>query len=221
MDAAARRPGMPTFAGHERDAPDAAEPHAPVRQRRRRGRRASWCAVFEAYFDAVDGRPNTKGGALPHRPAADDLPRLLWLGARRDCRTGARPDTRCPRASPRCRAPTATARRRCSSSAAKMDHAAHRRHAAQPEIHPRPAARRRRAWTSWCTWSAPTSAWTATTSSSTWSMPTPCARPSDTPSSYRDLIVRVAGYSDYFCDLGQALQDEIIARTEHTSFGPR
>jgi formate C-acetyltransferase len=38
------------------------------------------------------------------------------------------------------------------------------------------------------------------------------------PEQYRDLIVRVAGYSDYFCDLGQALQDEIIARTEHQSF---
>jgi formate C-acetyltransferase len=38
------------------------------------------------------------------------------------------------------------------------------------------------------------------------------------PESYRDLIVRVAGYSDYFCDLGKTLQDEIIARTEHTSF---
>jgi pyruvate-formate lyase len=38
------------------------------------------------------------------------------------------------------------------------------------------------------------------------------------PEQYRDLIVRVAGYSDYFCDLGKALQDEIIARTEHLSF---
>jgi pyruvate formate-lyase/glycerol dehydratase family glycyl radical enzyme len=38
------------------------------------------------------------------------------------------------------------------------------------------------------------------------------------PENYRDLIVRVAGYSDYFCDLGQALQDEIIARTEHQAF---
>ncbi len=35
------------------------------------------------------------------------------------------------------------------------------------------------------------------------------------PEKYRDLIVRVAGYSDYFCDLSQALQDEIITRTEH------
>jgi formate C-acetyltransferase len=38
------------------------------------------------------------------------------------------------------------------------------------------------------------------------------------PEKHRDLIVRVAGYSDYFCDLGQALQEEIIARTEHCSF---
>ena len=38
------------------------------------------------------------------------------------------------------------------------------------------------------------------------------------PDKYRDLIVRVAGYSDYFCDLTRALQDEIISRTEHSSF---
>jgi formate C-acetyltransferase len=34
------------------------------------------------------------------------------------------------------------------------------------------------------------------------------------PEKYRDLIVRVAGYSDYFNDLGEDLQNEIIARTE-------
>jgi len=38
------------------------------------------------------------------------------------------------------------------------------------------------------------------------------------PEQYRDLIVRVAGYSDYFCDLSKTLQDEIIARTEHQAF---
>jgi formate C-acetyltransferase len=38
------------------------------------------------------------------------------------------------------------------------------------------------------------------------------------PEQHRDLIVRVAGYSDYFCDLTEALQDEIIARTEHAEF---
>ena len=35
------------------------------------------------------------------------------------------------------------------------------------------------------------------------------------PREHRELIVRVAGYSDYFCDLGKALQDEIIERSEH------
>jgi formate C-acetyltransferase len=38
------------------------------------------------------------------------------------------------------------------------------------------------------------------------------------PEKYRDLIVRVAGYSDYFCNLGETLQNEIISRTEHGSF---
>ncbi len=38
------------------------------------------------------------------------------------------------------------------------------------------------------------------------------------PHTHRDLIVRVAGYSDYFCDLSLELQEEIITRTEHLAF---
>jgi len=38
------------------------------------------------------------------------------------------------------------------------------------------------------------------------------------PDAHRDLIVRVAGYSDYFVDCSQALQEEIIRRTEHVGF---
>jgi len=38
------------------------------------------------------------------------------------------------------------------------------------------------------------------------------------PEKYRDLIVRVAGFSDYFVDLSVELQNEIIKRTEHASF---
>jgi len=38
----------------------------------------------------------------------------------------------------------------------------------------------------------------------------------ENPDEYRDLIVRVAGYSDYFGNLSKALQDEIIKRTEHS-----
>ncbi|MEW6201942.1 MAG: pyruvate formate lyase family protein [bacterium] len=35
------------------------------------------------------------------------------------------------------------------------------------------------------------------------------------PEHYRDLIVKVSGYSAYFTDLGKSIQDDIIARTEH------
>ncbi len=38
------------------------------------------------------------------------------------------------------------------------------------------------------------------------------------PELHKDLIVRVAGYSDHFCNIGKELQDEIIARTAHRGF---
>jgi pyruvate-formate lyase len=34
------------------------------------------------------------------------------------------------------------------------------------------------------------------------------------PDKYRDLVVRVAGYSDYFVNLAENIQDEVIARSE-------
>ena len=36
------------------------------------------------------------------------------------------------------------------------------------------------------------------------------------PEEYKDLVVRVAGYSALFNDLERKTQDDIIARTEHT-----
>ena len=36
------------------------------------------------------------------------------------------------------------------------------------------------------------------------------------PEEYKDLLVRVAGYSDYFNDMTEQLQNEIIARTENS-----
>lgn len=39
-----------------------------------------------------------------------------------------------------------------------------------------------------------------------------------TPEDYKDLLVRVAGYSDYFNDMTEQLQNEIIARTENEEF---
>lgn len=38
------------------------------------------------------------------------------------------------------------------------------------------------------------------------------------PDEYRDLLVRVAGYSDYFNDMTEQLQNEIIARTENDGY---
>lgn len=39
------------------------------------------------------------------------------------------------------------------------------------------------------------------------------------PEKYRDLIVRVAGFSAYWVELGKPIQDEIIARTEYNATG--
>lgn len=41
----------------------------------------------------------------------------------------------------------------------------------------------------------------------------------ETPENYKDLLVRVAGYSDYFNDMTEQLQNEIIARTENETLG--
>ena len=36
------------------------------------------------------------------------------------------------------------------------------------------------------------------------------------PEQYKDLMVRVVGYSAYFVDLSLAVQEDIISRTEHS-----
>ncbi|MCU4173817.1 glycyl radical protein [Marinilabiliaceae bacterium N1Y90] len=40
----------------------------------------------------------------------------------------------------------------------------------------------------------------------------------ETPEDYKDLLVRMAGYSDYFNDMNADLQQEVIDRTENESF---
>jgi pyruvate-formate lyase len=35
------------------------------------------------------------------------------------------------------------------------------------------------------------------------------------PENYRDLVVRVAGFSAYWVEMSKALQDQVICRTEH------
>ncbi|MBQ4145759.1 MAG: hypothetical protein IJD36_03935, partial [Clostridia bacterium] len=36
------------------------------------------------------------------------------------------------------------------------------------------------------------------------------------PDEYRDLVVRIGGYSDYFVKLSPEMQQEVILRTEHS-----
>ena len=43
-------------------------------------------------------------------------------------------------------------------------------------------------------------------------------RAQTTPDEYRNLLVRVAGYSDYFVDLDRDHQEEIIARNDNEGF---
>ena len=35
------------------------------------------------------------------------------------------------------------------------------------------------------------------------------------PENYRDLMVRVAGFTQYWCEIGKPIQDEVIYRTEY------
>jgi len=35
------------------------------------------------------------------------------------------------------------------------------------------------------------------------------------PEDYRDLMIRVAGFTQYWVELGKPIQDEVIARTEY------
>ena len=52
--------------------------------------------------------------------------------------------------------------------------------------------------------------------SSMWFTENCCKKLRKHPDDYKDLIVRVAGYSDHFRNLDKPLQDEIIDRTEQS-----
>ena len=42
-----------------------------------------------------------------------------------------------------------------------------------------------------------------------------CARCTRNPEQFRDLVARVAGFSEFFVNLTPEMQEDIIARTEH------
>ena len=172
--------------------------------------------MFEAYFNAVDGRPNTRGGEYH----INLLPTTCHVYFGQVC--GATPDGRKAgtplsegispvQGADRC-GPTAVLR-----SAAKMDHARTGGTLLNQKFTPQILAgdsgldhlvQLVRAYFRLDGHHIQFNVVDAAT----------LREAKKNPQQHRDLIVRVAGYSDYFCDLGEALQDEIIARTEHQAF---
>ncbi len=172
---------------------------------------------FEAFFEAVDGRPNGRGGEYH----IDMLPTTCHvyfgsvIGAMPDGRRAGLPLSEgiSPVQGADRKGPTAVFK-----SAAKMDHLRTGGTLLNQKFTPQllegktgdRSARRSRPRL--------LRDGHATTSSSTSSRAETLREAQTDPESHRDLIVRVAGYSDYFCDISRELQDEIIERTEHEGF---
>jgi formate C-acetyltransferase len=173
-------------------------------------------AVFEAYFQAIDGRPNTKGGSyhINLLPTTCHVYFGSVIGATPDGRKAGTPLSEgiSPVQSADRRGPTAVIK-----SAAKMDHARtggtllNQKFA--PQLLDSDEALEKlvhliRTYFKLDGHHIQFNVVDAAT----------LREAQQNPELHRNLIVRVAGYSDYFCDLGSELQDEIIARTEHRDF---
>ncbi|MDH7599125.1 MAG: glycyl radical protein [Sedimentisphaerales bacterium] len=169
-------------------------------------------SVFEIYFNAIDGRPNTKGG----RYHINLLPTTVhvYFGSV----TGATPDGRCagsplsegisPVQGADRKGPTAVLR-----SAAKMDHVRTGGTLLNLKFNPQVLATEQdldklvQLIRSYFRMDGHHVQFNVVTKET-------LVKAQQQPGQYQDLIVRVAGYSDYFVDLGKSLQDEIVARTE-------
>ena len=172
-------------------------------------------SVFEIYFGAIDGRPNTRGGAY----RINLLPTTchIYFGAV----TGATPDGRkawtpvsegiSPVQGADRHGPTAVL-----TSAAKMDHVRTGGTLLNQKFSPKILEGKMGVDTlvalirSYFRMGGHHIQFNVVDAAT-------LREAQEHPEEHRDLIVRVAGYSDYFCDLGRSLQDEIIARTEHSS----
>ena len=172
--------------------------------------------VFDAYFDAVDGRPNTRGGRyhINLLPTTCHVYFGSVIGATADGRRAGQPLSEgvSPVQGADRKGPTAVIR-----SVSKMDHARTGGTLLNQKLTPhllegdegvekfvnlvRSYFRMDGHHIQFNVVDADT-----------------LREAQDDPIKHRNLIVRVAGYSDYFCDLSKALQDEIIARTEHQDF---
>ncbi len=173
-------------------------------------------SVFEIYYEAVNGRPNTKGG----RYRVNLLPTTVhvyfgrMLGASADGRKAHQPLSEgiSPVQGSDRKGPTSVI-----NSAAKIDHVRTGGTLLNQKFNPQlledeegidNVAHLVRSYFSMDGHHIQMNVVTADT----------LRKAQEHPEQYRDLIVRVAGYSDYFCDLGEDLQNEIIRRTEHQSF---
>ncbi|UCD04644.1 MAG: glycyl radical protein [candidate division WOR-3 bacterium] len=169
--------------------------------------------IFEAFFEAVDGRPNTKGGhfRINLLPTTVHVYFGSKVGATPDGRSAHKPLSEgiSPVQGTDKNGPTSVIK-----SAAKIDHVRTGGTLLNQKFTPqlladaegiRNLAALIRAYFSMNGHHIQFNVVTAET----------LKKAQRDPEKYRDLIVRVAGYSDYFVDLGKDLQDEIIRRTEH------
>jgi pyruvate formate-lyase/glycerol dehydratase family glycyl radical enzyme len=172
---------------------------------------AQW--LFDAYFDAIDGRPNTKGG----RYRVNLLPTTVHIffgemvGATADGRRAGLPlsDGISPVQGADTRGPTAVVR-----SVGKIDHVRtggtllNQRFL--PDVLRDEEGLRKLAdlVRTYFRYDGHHIQFNVVDSDT-------LRRAQTTPNEYRDLIVRVAGYSDFFNNLDRPLQDEIISRTAH------
>jgi pyruvate formate-lyase/glycerol dehydratase family glycyl radical enzyme len=168
--------------------------------------------VFESFFDAVDGRPNTKGGhfRINMLPTTSHVYFGSVVGATADGRRAGEPLSEgiSPVQGADRKGPTAVLK-----SAAKIDHLKTGGTLLNQKFTPQVLASDEgleklghliRAYFSMDGHHIQFNVVTAET----------LRKAQREPEKYRDLIVRVAGYSDYFVDLGEELQNEIIRRTE-------
>ena len=170
-------------------------------------------AVFEVYYQAVNGRPNTKGGIYRFNllPTTVHIYFGRVTGATADGRKASQPLSEgiSPVQGADRNGPTAVIK-----SAAKMDHVRTGGTLLNQKFTPSlledeegidKVARLVRSYFSLDGHHIQMNVVTADT----------LRAAQKEPEKHRDLIVRVAGYSDYFCDLNEDLQNEIIKRTEH------
>jgi len=169
--------------------------------------------LFDAYFEAVDGRPNSKGGTY----RINLLPTTVhvffgeMVGATANGRRGGTPlsDGISPTQGADRLGPTAVLR-----SAGKVDHVRTGGTLLNQRFLPsvletnEDVVKMAHLVRTYFRWNGHHIQFNVVDSQT-------LREAQENPELHRDLIVRVAGYSDYFRNLSRGLQEEVIARTAH------